>query len=312
MDGASISIRTLEPIAKDAELFISYIDSTDPFSVRQFELSSRYSFTCSCKKCALGPTASPENDWLRPASQLPSGMHSLRGVPLIESPFASDPRYTVVALPSSSSSSSPQTSNADLRRLSALQGIAYKNLDATRGLAITNSGAAQTSLMTMLGILSGSGMFPYYRQPFAAIRADLLTSSLADRDWRSALGMMIRIHFDIDPVLYPQPFHPVRIVHTWALTKLLLYLYSERDDPVTTEMVRQDFDFVVVIWKLLHDELVPYVGMSHGTSSRFSLLVVMMASDVRRDIGEENLNLCLQDPYGMWDRFRNYADLVKV
>lgn len=58
-DGRRMELRALDHISKDEQIFISYIDPTQPTSIRQEELSSRYFFTCECEKCVQddGPYA---------------------------------------------------------------------------------------------------------------------------------------------------------------------------------------------------------------------------------------------------------------
>lgn len=90
MDGPLISLRSLDPIKKGAEVFISYIDHTNPYTVRQAELKDRYCFACECTKCLLGPTQR-EDQWLRPVSQLPAKLDLLGGIPYGETDFAKNP-----------------------------------------------------------------------------------------------------------------------------------------------------------------------------------------------------------------------------
>ncbi|OOF96521.1 hypothetical protein ASPCADRAFT_129601 [Aspergillus carbonarius ITEM 5010] len=57
-DGPNLQIKALQPIPKDSQIFISYIDATNPYSRRQFDLQDRYYFTCHCSKCSKEATAS--------------------------------------------------------------------------------------------------------------------------------------------------------------------------------------------------------------------------------------------------------------
>ncbi|GKZ16576.1 hypothetical protein AbraIFM66951_000191 [Aspergillus brasiliensis] len=50
-DGPNLHIKALRPIQKDEQIFITYIDVTDPYPIRQANLQSRYYFTCHCSKC---------------------------------------------------------------------------------------------------------------------------------------------------------------------------------------------------------------------------------------------------------------------
>lgn len=54
--GPTLTLRSLAAIPATCELFISYIDTTNPTSARQSELRSRYFFNCTCTFCSAGIT----------------------------------------------------------------------------------------------------------------------------------------------------------------------------------------------------------------------------------------------------------------
>ncbi|EFR02054.1 SET and MYND domain-containing protein 2 [Nannizzia gypsea CBS 118893] len=56
-DEGLITVKALRKIKPDEQVFISYIDNTYPFEVRQKQLAERYFFTCKCSKCVEGVTA---------------------------------------------------------------------------------------------------------------------------------------------------------------------------------------------------------------------------------------------------------------
>ncbi|PYH89663.1 SET and MYND domain protein [Aspergillus ellipticus CBS 707.79] len=56
-DGDELYIKALRPIPKGDQIFISYIDATNPYPVRQTELRERYYFTCKCTKCEIEASA---------------------------------------------------------------------------------------------------------------------------------------------------------------------------------------------------------------------------------------------------------------
>jgi hypothetical protein len=47
-----MTISALRPITSGEQIFVSYIDATNPYHVRQAELQDRYFFTCKCTKCS--------------------------------------------------------------------------------------------------------------------------------------------------------------------------------------------------------------------------------------------------------------------
>lgn len=53
-EGPELVIRSSRKIAKNEEITISYIDSTQSFEERQKALSTTYAFDCQCRKCTNG------------------------------------------------------------------------------------------------------------------------------------------------------------------------------------------------------------------------------------------------------------------
>ena len=49
-----VVVRALSRISAGEEVFIKYIDTTNPRSVRRAELNESYYFECNCAKCKLG------------------------------------------------------------------------------------------------------------------------------------------------------------------------------------------------------------------------------------------------------------------
>ncbi|PLB48078.1 SET domain-containing protein [Aspergillus steynii IBT 23096] len=54
-DGDQLFVKAIRPIQKDEQIFISYIDTTNPYQLRRTELRERYYFDCQCSKCEQGP-----------------------------------------------------------------------------------------------------------------------------------------------------------------------------------------------------------------------------------------------------------------
>lgn len=61
-DGPELYIKAVRPIAKDEQIFISYVDTTYPKRIRQKELRERYFFTCQCEKCSSDESPEPTGD----------------------------------------------------------------------------------------------------------------------------------------------------------------------------------------------------------------------------------------------------------
>ena len=63
-DGDELFVKAIRPIDKGEQIFISYVDATNPYEVRQEELSTRYFFHCRCVKCEREKTDAPVQDSL--------------------------------------------------------------------------------------------------------------------------------------------------------------------------------------------------------------------------------------------------------
>lgn len=63
-DGDELFVKAVRPIKKNEQIFISYIDASDPHDIRRKKLSERYYFDCQCSKCFEGTTDTPEDSFL--------------------------------------------------------------------------------------------------------------------------------------------------------------------------------------------------------------------------------------------------------
>lgn len=270
--GPLVSMRSLVRIAKDEEIFISYVDTTNPYGIRHAELVERYCFECQCSKCGLDsqqkdgfsrPTGTPANDWEVGSDKLQMQM--------------------------------------------------FERLE--EGRREKDSRIAATKLQSILDTCAASKMWPITRQPSPAARNEMFASLCSNGDASAALIHATKIYFLIDPVLYVQEAHPVRVVHTWALIKTLLWVYEECNrsaSQIKLDLLNvQDFDFVVPIWRLLK-EVAGQVIKSHGKMSRLRLTINQTMEEVRGEIvqggGGKYLALIESDPGGYWRVFRSWAN----
>ncbi|KAF7591787.1 hypothetical protein BBP40_001113 [Aspergillus hancockii] len=60
-DGDELFVKAIRPISQGEQIFISYIDFTNPVTLRRTELHDRYFFTCSCPKCEKELSASDDS-----------------------------------------------------------------------------------------------------------------------------------------------------------------------------------------------------------------------------------------------------------
>jgi hypothetical protein len=63
-DGDVLHVKAIRPIKQNEQIFISYVDATNPSKARRKELSERYYFDCQCAKCGNADTTSREDSFL--------------------------------------------------------------------------------------------------------------------------------------------------------------------------------------------------------------------------------------------------------
>lgn len=106
------------------------------------------------------------------------------------------------------------------------------------------------------------------------------------------------IYLLVDPVFYPQRYHPVRVVHAFTLASLFLQVSG---DPASLQKAFPrakglELDYGKIVWGLLC-EVVAHVGVSHGSKSSF-------AETVRRKMEEVENDLRASETTRGWVRMR--------
>ncbi|KAG9832963.1 SET domain-containing protein, partial [Aureobasidium melanogenum] len=295
-DAPRLMMRSLAPIKKGEEVFISYVDNTDPFYRRQALLRLRYRFECKCSKCQLGINGR-ENAWAKPLKDLAPKWSGLAESMDGHEHYSAEPANYL------------GESRAEMD-MAIIQGSVYHDYEPIRQQK--DNKLAIEALENVMRICKQSEMWPNTRQPYANIRVDIAARMLDENRVALALFQMAKTYFLIDPILYPQEFHPVRVVHTWNLAKTLVQAYSSPNDPSQTvdpgveQLFQRGFDFVVPIWRLLKKLSVDVVK-SHGAESRLTFMVHTLTEQVKDGIGVQNLVQIERDPLGMWKEFEKWA-----
>ena len=231
--GPIFSLRALVPIAKSSEVFISYINNTYPPSFRQAELKSRYFFTCACLECSASP---------------PSTLGRV------------DPPPELLA-----TLKTEQLEKLDSEANELMREALGNNPQAGPYYMIETSRKAMEKF-------SSIREYPPYRQPYASIRFDLINALTDKQQWIPAFVHYLIIYFHIDPIIYPQAVHPVRVVHKWALLKLtsLLAMWASTEEGECRDFEEKyDLEWIRVVAGL-YLEIEESVKGSHGTDSRFA------------------------------------------
>lgn len=254
-DGPKLSVRALKALKRDEEVFISYVDSSAPFGVRQAELKDQYFFTCQCKKCKLGLKA-PQDVFLNAGPDFDEKIKVIDDmIPQIET----DPAWPRHIL---------GTSSRD-KQLSALQYYAYSYLQGPDAVSSPNDAAR---LRKPIQICRNTGIWPLTRAPLPGLYQQYAVACLSAKRYNEALVAMLRLNIVIDPVIYPQEHHPVRVVHAWTLATLAKALSSEQDTPFCKALQACGVDLSMLFLGLLL-EIRQQVPKSHGSESQFGRMV---------------------------------------
>ncbi|PYH39292.1 S-adenosylmethionine-dependent methyltransferase [Aspergillus neoniger CBS 115656] len=112
-DGPNLHIKALRPIQKGEQIFITYIDVTDPYPIRQHNLQSRYYFTCHCSKCT-SEAASSTATTLHPAQQ--EAYDIIQSLPTLENPT----KHLLQALTTLQNATIPATTQPSISLLDEL------------------------------------------------------------------------------------------------------------------------------------------------------------------------------------------------
>ena len=247
-DGPRLSFRSLRTIKRDEEVFISYIDTSDPYDRRQQSLQRRYHFICACYKCKKAPA-------------------------LQEDRFGGASEALLDATP-----------------LNAAEEHALVHLEEAK--KCEDSVDAMKHLTLASESLQSTRRWPLIRQPSPSIQQQIFVHQLSTEP---LTGDVLRsgfiIYFKIDPLLFTEAFHPVRVVHNFTLAMLVLYLSGEQEDRQIIWLQQMGIDLGVVLYGLLQ-EVLSNVPSSHGVDSRFAKMVQRRCEEVFTDMTRgTNVNL---------------------
>jgi len=258
MDDASVSIRSLKHIEKDEEVYISYIDTTDPYHRRQSELKARWFFDCHCTKCQKGATLN-EDTWATDPTSLPKEMQTIADTIMERETIAQDPANYV------------GISTSDMRA-AAIQGKAFAEYEAAQ--SCQDPAEAVHTIQEAMRLCHQSGLFPPHRQPYAALRDELIVNLLSVGNYHLAWAQCAKRYKYIHPILYPIGFHPVRVVQTWQMAMLAAYLASTQDG-VGAPGVNMGLIAMMLV-RQVHDAS----KYSHGEGSAFVTSVKAKAEEM--------------------------------
>ncbi|KAH8732873.1 hypothetical protein GQ44DRAFT_821129 [Phaeosphaeriaceae sp. PMI808] len=248
MDGPLVSLRTLKSIKKDEEVYISYIDTTNPYHRRQSELKARWFFKCNCTKCQRGATLD-EDAWVIKPQSLSKKVKAVADAMIEFESFAQDPANYV-------------GDSHDERRVAALQGKAFAYYEEIQLLRDPND--AISMIEEAMRFCHQSGLWPLHRQPFAALRDDLIVNLISVGRFEIAWAQCAKRYKYTLAQLYPVPFHPVRVVLTWQIAMVAAYTASK---PGGIGAPGVELGIIVM---MLVKQVLDSCRLSHGPNSAFT------------------------------------------
>ncbi|KAL5116260.1 hypothetical protein ACEQ8H_005818 [Pleosporales sp. CAS-2024a] len=295
MDGSSVSLRSLKPISKKEEIYIAYVDVTNPFHRRQTELANRWFFKCKCAKCQKGATLD-EDRWARDTFSLTAKMKHVADAILAQESVAQDPANYV-------------GDTQDDRRAAALQGKAFAEYEEAQ--ALPDAQQVVEKIEDAMRLCHQSGLWNAYRQPYAALRDDLIVNLLSVRDYKVAWAQCAMRYKHILPKLHPVPFHPVRVVQTWQMAVLAVY-FAGSPEGIGAPGVNMG-----LIAMMLTKQVLDAANLSHGPESAFTKSVRRKADEMmrelRRSLGSNPDNKVMnQELEAQRDMLMQMGDWVKM
>lgn len=164
----------------------------------------------------------------------------------------------------------------------------------------------------------GEGTWPAWRQPGGHLRQEAAVASFACGEWGRGLAHALRGYLDVDPVVYGQGWHPVRVVHGWVLVRvvglvgaLLSGEEGEEGKGKVRGLEKYGIEWGVVVWGLLR-RVQAVVGRSHGDESSFARMVGRRVEEVREDMrmGGVDVGVVERGMEREWAKLRRVADEV--
>jgi SET and MYND domain-containing protein len=255
----TLVVRAMRPIPSGEEIFIKYIDITNPRSVRQSELLDQYYFECKCSKCEQGSEAR-EDRFLKPIDQLNSTFSKVADG-LIQRHTKQLERFAI------GDNASPAK-----QRLAAISAEAFSVSGTTFDFNKGNEHASEDETRDALRLCLNSGMWDWARQPVPHLLRQLLVAKLSTGQTYAAWRIAAKMHFLIAPILFPSPSYPDRLLDAWALANITNQLISPDDDELYREILRGGLDLRIVSAGLIL-EVHEHVTGSYGRDSQLGRAV---------------------------------------
>ncbi|KAF7187935.1 Histone-lysine N-methyltransferase ASHR1 [Pseudocercospora fuligena] len=296
-----IVLRALRSISKGEEIFMKYIDVSNPFSVRQAELKESYFFSCRCSKCKKGANFDEDK--------------------LLKSPTELSPEFAKVAdglikrhEKQLSKFYLPISDETAQRRAAALQAEAFSVSGITFDFNKGNEEASEDEIKDALKLTLNSGLWSITRQPVPHLLRQLLVCYISQGRAYQAWRVGLKMYFEIAPVLYKsRSFYPDRVVDLWLMTNITNQLCNP-NNPHTREIFQESMksglDLRVVFTGFLFQTR-DNMEKSYGKESPFGRVVESMYAQTMA-----NTDILLKDMKDMvketWPKLEAVAKSVDI
>ena len=271
-DGPSVFIRTLKPMKEGEEITISYCESNQPYWKRQQGLKAKYYFDCRCSKCAQGPTL-PWDKFLQPLDAFEAD--KWRRVLKDE--------FGVTKLIPNRYKDLGKGPKADV--LTTLEVALFEQTEVI-SKAKDHKQVHENSVKAMK-ICKESKMWPAYREPYETFRQGDRDVSIGMDDLVTACAHAAVSYCDVLPIMYPERYHPFRLIGTWTLLCLINNITPQHFVKILSLDAAKGLDLGTVSYTLAH-EVLENVGLSHGNESKFYALATNYANGVLEDLRQAN------------------------
>ncbi|KAK7924412.1 SET domain-containing protein [Apiospora marii] len=251
-----VELRALRPIKNGEEIFVKYVDVTNPIGVRQAELKQRYFFDCQCSKCLKG-TGAAEDRFAESPDSLPSRYFTVADA-LVKKHEAKLPHF--LGCPADAATTAQ-------KRVAAMEAEAFvisgTNLDGGDSLE-----SDEEKIRNALKMCLDSGMWSLTRQPVPQFCRQLFQMYLENGSPYRAFRIGLKAHFEIQPKLTPQEFDPDRVINTWGLAAVANILCGPAFAEIYGELQASGVDLRVVFIGLLF-EVYDQLPRMYGLASPF-------------------------------------------
>ena len=209
-------LKALNPIKKDEQIFISYINNTERRATRQSSLQEGYFFTCNCAKCSRN--LSPYALWNSHHENFPTSLDSLFH-------FEQD-----VLSPAAAAQN-----DAEKIAAASLTVQVYTNVDRLLNDEVNATADNNHRLQAITKALSTLRVSwqteTFANPPYPTILNRLYLYQLDNQNFPAALSLLIFIHLNCNIYTYPQLHHPSNIAHLLAMAELCIELSLQDQDP---------------------------------------------------------------------------------